>query len=290
MKIIDAHMHFSDHQGFARIAREAKHENTAAHLVQTFRENNIVFGIAMGTHNPKHKPDVCYPGIIDLAGEFDAQHYNQPSCIVYCAGVNGMELDQCNMEPTLEEFRKVLATKQCVGIKLYPGYDAVYPGDKRNYPFYELAREFDVPVVFHSGDTASSRALLKYSHPLAVDEVAVAFPDVRFVIAHYGSPWIVDATEVAIKNDNVYLDLSGLAAGYFTTEEYCRKNRGYLEHLKTWMAYMDDYSRLMYGSDWPLINIPSYIGVIESIIPEEHREAVFYENALRVFSKLNALL
>ena len=46
----------------------------------------------------------------------------------------------------------------------------------------------------------------------------------------------------------------------------------------------------MYGSDWPLIHIPSYIGVIRSVIPEEHREAVFYGNALRVFSRLNALL
>ena len=113
MKIIDAHMHFSDNPGFARVALAARHENTAAHLLQTFRENNIVFGIAMGTHNPGKKPGVCYPGIVDLAGEFDPEHYNQPSCIVYCAGVNGMELDRCDMESTLEEFRRVLRTKQC---------------------------------------------------------------------------------------------------------------------------------------------------------------------------------
>ena len=53
---------------------------------------------------------------------------------------------------------------------------------------------------------------------------------------------------------------------------------------------MDDYGKLMYGSDWPLIHISSYIGVIRSIIPEEHQEEVFFGNALRVFPKLNALL
>lgn len=290
MKIIDAHMHFSDNPGFCQVALAAKHENTSGHLLQAFKGNNIVLGIAMGTRSRKEDPEICYPGIIDLAGEFDEKNYNQPSCIAYCAGVNGTKLNSGKMEATLEEYEKLLRTKQCVGIKLYPGYESIYPGDKRNYPFYELARKYDVPVVFHSGDTASSRGLLKYSHPLEVDEVAVAFPDVRFVIAHYGSPWIVDATEVAIKNDNVFIDLSGLAEGYFTAEEYCRKNRGYLEHLKTWMAYMDDYGKLMYGSDWPLIHISSYIGVIRSIIPEEHQEDVFFGNALRVFPKLNALL
>jgi len=291
MKIIDAHMHFSDFPGFREVAHAAKHENTAEHLLRVFQENGIVLGIAMGTRPEKEEPGVCLPGVIDLAGKFCAEPYSQPPQIAYCAGVDcTVPLEKHALERTLEEFEKLLHTPQCVGIKLYPGYNAVYPCDKVNFPFYELARKFDVPVVFHSGDTASPRALLKYAHPLAVDEVAVAFPDVRFVIAHYGSPWIVDATEVAIKNDNVFLDLSGLAEGYFTTEEYCRKNHGYLEHLKTWMAYMDDYGKLMYGSDWPLIHIPSYIGVIRSIIPEEHQEKVFFANALRVFPKLNALL
>ena len=180
-------MHFSDNPGFCQVALAAKHENTSGHLVQAFKENNIVLGIAMGTRSRKEDPEICYPGIIDLAGEFDEKNYNQPSCIAYCAGVNGTKLNSGKMEATLEEYEKLLRTKQCVGIKLYPGYESIYPGDKRNYPFYELARKYDVPVVFHSGDTASSRGLLKYSHPLEVDEVAVAFPDVRFVIAHYGS-------------------------------------------------------------------------------------------------------
>ena len=51
MKIIDAHMHFSDNPGFCQVALAAKHENTSGHLVQAFKENNIVLGIAMGTRS-----------------------------------------------------------------------------------------------------------------------------------------------------------------------------------------------------------------------------------------------
>ena len=59
-----------------------------------------------------------------------------------------------------------------------------------------------MPVVIHTGDTANPTALLKYSHPLTVDAVAVNFPRVQFVMAHYGNPFIVEATEVAKKNPN----------------------------------------------------------------------------------------
>ena len=71
-----------------------------------------------------------------------------------------------------------------------------------------------MPVAVHTGDTAFSDARLKYAHPLTVDEAAADFPDVKFVICHCGNPWFADATEVAAKNPNVYIDLSGLLEAY----------------------------------------------------------------------------
>ena len=42
--------------------------------------------------------------------------------------------------------------------------------------------------------------------PLLVDDVAVDNPDVKFVMAHFGNPWLIDAAEVIYKNDNVWAD------------------------------------------------------------------------------------
>lgn len=77
-------------------------------------------------------------------------------------------------------------------------------------------------MVFHTGDTAGSRGKLKYAHPLTVDDPASDFPGTTFVMAHYGNPWIVDATEVAAKHENVFIDLSGLAVGRFEPEAFAR--------------------------------------------------------------------
>jgi len=49
------------------------------------------------------------------------------------------------------------------------------------------------------------------------------------------------------------------------------------------------YDKLMYGSDWPLVNMGTYIELIKRIIPQEHHEAVFFKNAKRIFKKINAL-
>lgn len=77
-----------------------------------------------------------------------------------------------------------------------------------------------MPVVIHTGDTYSEHGILKYAHPLNVDELAVANRDVTFVIAHIGDPWVMDCAEVIYKkNSNVYADLSGLIVGDFEQVE-----------------------------------------------------------------------
>ncbi len=48
MKIIDAHMHYFNVDGFKEVAANAGYENTAACWQQICEENNIVFSVAMG--------------------------------------------------------------------------------------------------------------------------------------------------------------------------------------------------------------------------------------------------
>ena len=48
MKIIDAHMHYFNIEGFKTVAANAEYENTAACWQQICEENNIVFSVAMG--------------------------------------------------------------------------------------------------------------------------------------------------------------------------------------------------------------------------------------------------
>ena len=63
------------------------------------------------------------------------------------------------------------------GLKVYLGYLHHGPASPGYAPYYRLAARYQIPVIFHSGDTYAASAKLKYAHPLLIDEVAVDHPD-----------------------------------------------------------------------------------------------------------------
>jgi uncharacterized protein len=168
-------------------------------------------------------------------------------------------------------------------IKIYLGYVHQYAYDKNYEPAYLLAEKYDVPVVFHTGDTNSTRAKLKFADPLTIDEVAVDHPKVRFVLAHGGNPWIESAAEVAYKNPNVYLDGSALLIGNLDRMAPGKVDKYVVRPLAWVFGYLEDPKKLMFGSDWPLTDINSYVKAFKRAIPREHWKAVFHDNAARVF-------
>jgi predicted TIM-barrel fold metal-dependent hydrolase len=134
------------------------------------------------------------------------------------------------------------------------------------------------------GLTASNSALLKYSHPLVMDEAATKYRQVQFVMCHFGEPWFVDAAAVVEKNPNVMVDLSGILEGKIPDFElFLKKKRYYIEHLKGWLEYLDLYDRFMFGTDWPLANLGDYIAFTKEIIPESEWNKVFFSNANRIY-------
>jgi predicted TIM-barrel fold metal-dependent hydrolase len=180
----------------------------------------------------------------------------------------------------LAHLRELLAAKRIRGLKLYPGYEPFFVSDGRMRVVYELAGEFGVPVMIHTGDTFDPRGKLKYAHPLEVDEVAVDFRDVTFVICHIGNPWITDAMEVIYKNDNVVGDISGFTLKHF--EE--RFERYMLRQVEEVIAFAGDRSKLLYGTDWPICDMGSYLRFVEKLnLSDQEREQILWQNSVRIF-------
>ncbi len=175
-----------------------------------------------------------------------------------------------------------LANGRIVALKAYLGYVHAYPDDPGYRPYYELAAKHKLPFIFHTGDTYSPYAKLKYAHPLKIDEVAVDHPDVRFVIAHVGNPWTIDAAEVVYKNVNVWVDLSGLFIGdeeSLTDPDARPAIQETIERIRSAFRYAERPNRFLYGSDWPLAPMPLYRDFIQEAIPENWHELIFEENA-----------
>ena len=174
-------------------------------------------------------------------------------------------------------------------MKIYLGYIARYASDPHYRPAYRLAEKHGVPVVFHTGDTYDRDGKLKYADPLTIDEVAVEHRKINFVIAHCGNPWIESAAEVAYKNPNVYLDGSAFLIGDLSQVPANKIEEYVVKPLRWVFGYVEDPTKLMFGSDWPLAPIGQYLEAFRKAIPREHWQAVFHDNALRVFPKLREI-
>jgi predicted TIM-barrel fold metal-dependent hydrolase len=195
-------------------------------------------------------------------------------------------------EEHLARVEQTLAQGDVVGFKAYLGY-LHFPPDHPGYvPYYRLAAKYKIPVIFHTGDTYSHVARLKYAHPLPLDDMAVDFPETNFVLAHIGNPWLMDAAELIYKNnkpgfrENVWADLSGLLVG--TAEQFEAYRRqgalaSVIEQVRKAIEFAERPDRFLFGSDWPLAPIDTYLNFIRDLVPAEHHQAVFHDNAKALF-------
>lgn len=268
MKIIDAHLHLFTGPSAEEMAQNVGHHNDISHLRQVYGQLDIVHGVVMGNHS------------LDITA-----HNYPPDLYHYCAGLDsGLMEDGKHVPPDLpERLEEHLKQENCCGVKLYPGYNKIWLSDPIYEPVYDLAARYNKPVAVHMGLTAFSRAHLKYCHPLALDEVAADHPNTRFVMCHFGNPFFDAAAAVVEKNPNVAADLSGFLEGRVNLDEYFRVQAGYADLLRTWLVAINCWDKILYGTDWPIVNLAEYIQFIQRIVPEEYWERVFFHNANRIY-------
>ena len=141
----------------------------------------------------------------------------------------------------LDEIDRCASDLGLRGIKLYPALARYDPTDPTYFALYDKAQRMGLPSLAHLGTHPNPRAALKYSQPLLIDEVAQAFPELKFVMAHMAHPWQRDCAVVLRKHPNVYADVSG---------------SGWVRPWQAWEAFilMMEWGvtdKLLFGSDFP---------------------------------------
>lgn len=270
MKLIDAHLHLFpwEDPSAEELAQRAGHHNTMDHLRQALGETNIVHGVVMGNRS------------------LEMDYHNYPTDLFhYCLGLDSSLMgDDAKPVPDLaQRVEEHLQRESCCGVKLYPGYHRIWLTDPLFEPVYQLAARYDKPVAVHTGLTSMPQAHLKYCHPLVLDEVAADHPDTRFVMCHFGNPFLDAATAVVQKNPNVVADLSGLLEGRVDVPRFLQEQAGYTALLKTWLLATERWDSFLFGTDWPIVNLADYVAFIRAVVPERYWEQVFFQNANRVY-------
>lgn len=262
--LIDAHVHLNNYH-------ESTRRPTAENARDLFDKMDEI-GVDHAVVITSYKSDLDRPSIEEL---LDVLTQNPRVTLVEGLRWRGeARTDLFSLEERLRDGR-------VKGIKLYPGYDHYAINDPSLESVFRIAAKYDVPVMIHTGDTYAKTAKVRQAHPLLVDDVAVDYPDVKFVMCHLGNPWFQDAAEVLYKNDNVFADISGLTLGEFTYEF----ERYVAMRLKDMITYMGNPGKqLLYGSDWPLVRMKPYVKLLGELnFDEDQLQNVAWRTAARLF-------
>jgi predicted TIM-barrel fold metal-dependent hydrolase len=187
---------------------ETSRRPTTEHVLELFAKMQEI-GVAHAVVITSYKVDMDRPSVEELTELL----VNEPRVTL----VEGLRW-RGDARTDLFHLEERIRDGMVKGIKLYPGYDNYPINDPSLETVFRIAAKYEVPVMIHTGDTYSKTAKVRMAHPLRVDDIAVDYPDVKFVMCHLGNPWFQDAAEVLYKNDNVYADISGLTLGEFSYE------------------------------------------------------------------------
>jgi uncharacterized protein len=169
------------------------------------------------------------------------------------------------------------------GFKVWLGYRRVFAKDPVFGPLYDYAEEHDMPVLFHTGDTASSTGSLVHAHPLTLDEVANEREGLKIVVCHMGNPWIVDTAELLYKHPNVFADISGLlvgGGGY--SEEYARM---LAQSISEAVYFAGGAEKVVFGTDYPVETHENGLSLVSMLkVSQADREKILWRNASRLYS------
>ena len=247
--IVDVHSHIPTHENEvpsdsvgtdSRIGKGVKLAGSLREYIAAMEtvDRALVFGLAP-------RPDSDSPSVVDWsAGWDDGLNQNDIAARVAAADpekfIPFMSLHP--EQPDIDkEYDRAVGDLGCRGIKLALSYQAVDPMSDAAFRLFDRLQSDGLPIMFHTGMSVDSDAVLRYAHPLAMDEVAIAFPRLKMILAHTSHPWYEDCLTVVRKHPNVWTDISGVPS-------------------RPWMAWralrvFHEFSathKMLFGSDWTL--------------------------------------
>src|SRR5216683_819104 len=131
-------------------------------------------------------------------------------------------VDPLKGEEALRDAEAAVTDCGVTGFHFHPVMGHFTVADPAFRPLFDLICALRVPVMIDVGTTGMGAGMpggggarIEHARPVAVDNLAAAFPGLTIVASHPGWPWIDEMTAVALHKGNVYWELSGWAPKYF---------------------------------------------------------------------------
>jgi uncharacterized protein len=181
------------------------------------------------------------------------------------------------------ELESAIKTMGLRGLKLDPPLQDFQPSDRRVFAVYEVAAALGIPLLIHTGMSWAPETPLELGHPLLLEPAIRRWPTLSFVLAHFGWPWVWEATALALKYPNVYLDTSCLY--YDSPREFFQFV--FSKQIPTTVIERSLRNKVVFGSNYPRVEIKNMVHALRSLaLTEGCLNKIVKENAERLL-KIN---
>jgi len=153
------------------------------------------------------------------------------------------------------------------GIKLHPDFQKI-PADSKAMFSMARAAAGRLPILIHAGDYRHS-----FSHPEQIRKLAVSFPDLTIIAAHFGgwSEWH-KAPDALAGLPNVYVDTSS-SLGFISPEK------------ATELVYRYGADHVLFGTDYPMWGAAEELSQFAKLtLTTEEQRQILYTNAAALLS------
>lgn len=158
----------------------------------------------------------------------------------------------CSVDPNdadcIDQLEYYITKLGLRGLKVSPIYQNWDPQDPKHLPLFKKAESLGIPVNIHQGTSFVRPGPLKYANPVQLEDIAIACPGLRIVIAHMGHPWEDECVVLIRKHPNLYTNVSAL---------HYRPLRHY-QAFMTAIEYGVEH-KLILGSDFPSATLAQVI-------------------------------
>ncbi len=169
------------------------------------------------------------------------------------------------------ELRRASSQLGLRGLKIHPTDLGIAADDLRLVPVLRQAADLGLPVMVHSYPSDSGPSF-DYSAPHRIARMAVAFPDISWIIAHLGGVRFADVIPI-----ETYVDISGMLLG--VCELY---GTAFAERLLRRIGLQ----RVLFGTDYPVFPYERYYKVLDQMhFSDDEIEHIAYRNAVGILQQ-----
>ena len=217
LPVNDAHVHFFSHKFYSTLARQKKLEDAEA------------LAPLLNWEIPPRDPAMLAQ---TWAAELDRNGVNRASLIASTHGdeesvsaavsayperlFGAFMIDPLQSDAS-ERVRSAAANPHLHCMCLFPAMHTYSIADRRLVPILEIASDSRLAVFVHCGALSvgvrnklglASQFDMRFSNPLDIHPVALHFPQIRFIVPHFGAGLFREALMLADLCPNVWLDTS----------------------------------------------------------------------------------